>query len=107
MTGGSGCGFCFGMEDVLVESARRYKVSGWDPDGEGGSYRFGYTTECEYCGRCFDFDAADEAYERTDGPASPTGSPADEIRRLAAELGLNPAGFEEFVDVYRHRPMGG
>ena len=102
-----GCEFCAGMEDCLVDAASRYKTNGWDPDGEGSWYRFGFTTSCEVCGRWFDFDAADEAYEQTEGPASPTGSPADEVRRLAAQLGLDGTGIDQLIEVFGRRPMRG
>ena len=99
------CEWCSGMEDVIAEQAVMYKTKGWDPDGEGSCYRYGFTTSCEVCGRWFDHDEANRRYEETAGPESPTGSPADEIRRLAAELGLDPDGIDEFIDVYQRRPM--
>ena len=49
----------------------------------------------------------DEAYEQTEGPASPTGSPADEVRRLAAQLGLDGAGIDQLIEVFGRRPMRG
>lgn len=103
----AGCEFCAGMEDCLVEAAQRYKANGWDPDGEGSWYRFGFTTSCEACGRSFDLDAGDEAYEQTEGPESPTGSPADEVRRLAEQLGIDNDGIEQLIEVFGRRPMIG
>jgi hypothetical protein len=99
------CEWCAGIEDAIAERAVTYKTNGWDPGGEGSWYRYGFTTSCEVCGRGFDHDEADRVYEETAGPESPTGSPADEIRRLAADLGLDPDGIDEFIDVYQRRPM--
>jgi hypothetical protein len=80
---------------------------GWDPDEEGCWYRFGFTTSCEAGGRSFDFDATDEAYHATAGPESPTGCRADEVRRLAAELGVDGDGIEQLLGVFQRRPMRG
>lgn len=101
----SGCEWCGGMEGAIVENAVTYKANGWDPDGEGSWYRYGFTTYCEACGRWFDHDKADRVYEETEGPESPTGSPADEIRRLAAELGLDRDGIDQLINVFKDRPM--
>jgi len=98
-----GCDFCAGMEGCLVDAAREYKASGWDPGGEGPWYRYGFTTSCEACGRAFDFDEADRVYEETEGPDSPTGDPADRIREMAAQLGVD--GIDELIDVFKDRPM--
>ena len=99
------CEWCAGMENAMAENAARYKANGWDPDGEGSWYRYGFTTSCEMCGRWFDQDEANRVFEETEGPERPTGSPVDEVRRLAAKLGLDSDGIDQLIGVYQRRPM--
>lgn len=101
---GRRCDACVGAEEVLVEQARQFKTKGWDPE-EDGYGRYGVTYQCTECGRAFDFDAADAAYAASPGPETPTGSQADEVRRLAGDLGLDLDDVEKLLQVCSRRPM--